>query len=116
MTEMNESLAEMKDESLRAEMKAGLESLRTEMKAGDESLRGEMKAGEGMWRDEMKAGNGSLREDIGVFRGDMQAGLKELNTRIGTVEQRLAKVEGVIEGLFWSRRTEPPDQPREGAA
>lgn len=72
----------------------GIDGLRAEMKAGDETLRGE----------------------IGGLRADMQAGFKELNTRVGTVEQRLAKVEGVIEGLFLSGRSEPPDQPREGAA
>ena len=90
---------------LRAEMKAGLDGLRAEMKAGDEAL-----------RVEMKAGDEALRGEIGGLRADMQTGFKELNARVGTVEQRLAKVEGVIEGLFLSGRAEPPPQPREGAA
>ena len=64
----------------------------------------------------MKAGDEALGAGIGGLRADMQAGFKELNTRVGTVEQRLAKVEGVIEGLFLSGRAEPPDQPREGVA
>ena len=72
-------------------------------------LRGEMKAGHDSVRGEVKAGHDSLR-------GDMQTGFKELNTRVGTVEQQLAKVEGIIEGLFWSARNEPPDRPREGVA
>ena len=46
----------------------------------------------------------------------MKAGFGELNTRVGGVEQRLSKVEGVIEGLFWSNRNEPPDRPGEGVA
>jgi len=90
--------------------------LRAEMKAGDEALSGEMKTGFAESRAEMKAGDEALRAEIGGLRVDMQTGFKELNTRVGTVEQRLAKVEGVIEGLFLSGRAEPPDQSREGAA
>ena len=96
--------------------KKGLDALRAEMKAGDEALRAEMKAGDEALREEMKAGDETLRGAIGGLRADMQAGFKELNARVGTVEQRLAKVEGVIEGLFLSGRAEPPGQPREGAA
>ena len=110
--------AEMKTgfDGLRAELKAGDDALRAEMKAGDEALRAEMKAGDEALRAEMKAGDVALRGEIGGLRADMQTGFKELNTRVGTVEQRLAKVEGVIEGLFLSGRAEPSDQPRAGAA
>lgn len=101
-------------DGLRAEMKAGDEALRAEMKTGLDGLRAEMNAGDEALRAEMKAGDEALRGEIGGLRADMQAGFKELNTRVGTVEQRLAKVEGVIEGWFLSGRAEPPDQPREG--
>ena len=46
----------------------------------------------------------------------MQAGFKELTARVVNVGDRLSKVEGVIEGVFWSARHQPPDNPREGAA
>ena len=86
------------ENSLRKQMTKGLDGLRAEMKADTNTLHGEMKAG------------------LDGLRADMQTGFKELNTRVGTVEQRLAKVEGVIEGLFLSGRAEPADQSREGAA
>lgn len=86
------------ENSLRKQMTKGLDGLRAEMKADTNTLHGEMKAG------------------LDGLRADIQTGFKELNTRVGTVEQRLAKVEGVIEGLFLSGRAEPADQSREGAA
>jgi hypothetical protein len=46
----------------------------------------------------------------------MQAGSKDLGEKVGAVGDRLSKVEGVIEGLFWSSRNQPPDKPREGVA
>ena len=96
--------------------KKGFDGLRAEMNAGTDTLRAEMKTGLDGLRAEMNAGDEALRGEIGGLRADMQTGFKELNTRVGTVEQRLAKVEGVIEGLFLSGRAEPPGQPREGAA
>ena len=101
---------------LRGQMGASEDSLRKQMSKGLDGLRGEMKTGFDELRAEMKAGDDALRAEIGGLRVDMQTGFKELNTRVGTVEQRLAKVEGVIEGLFLSGRAEPPDQSREGAA
>lgn len=103
-------------DGLRAEMNAGTDTLRAEMKTGFDGLRAEMKAGDDALRAEMQAGNQALRGEIGGLRADMETGFKELNTRVGTVEQRLAKVEGVIEGLFLRGRAEPPDHPREGVA
>ena len=51
-----------------------------------------------------------------ALRAEMQAGFKELGERVTGVGDRLSKVEGIIEGLFWSGRNQPPDKPREGAA
>lgn len=101
--------------------------LREEMRTGDSALREEigglrdqMQAGDASLREEMVTGHASLREDmqasLAPLRQDTQVGLKELNTRVGTVEHRLAKVEGIIEGLFWGTRNQPPDSPREGVA
>ena len=57
----------------------------------------------------MQAGHDALREE-------MQSGSKDLGEKVGAVGDRLSKVEGVIEGLFWSSRNQPPDKPREGVA
>ena len=50
------------------------------------------------------------------LRAEMQVGFKELGERVTGVGDRLSKVEGIIEGLFWGGRNQPPDKPREGAA
>ena len=60
-------------------------------------------------RDEMQAGFAGLR-------AEMQAGFKELHVRVGNIGDRVSKVEGIIEGLFWGTRNQPPEKSREGAA
>ncbi len=63
---------------------------------------------------------GSLRSELRDTRGElldeMRAGFKELTARVVNIGDRLSKVEGVIEGMFWSARNQPPDKPRAGAA
>ena len=46
----------------------------------------------------------------------MQAGFKELTARIVNLGDRLSKVEGIIEGLFWGARNQPADKAGEGVA
>ena len=98
-------------------------ALRDEMKAGDGRLRDEMKASEGRLRDEMKASEGRLEGAIVKLRDEMRAvdgrlgdGIKEITERLVNVGDRLSKVEGVMEGMFWSARNQPSEAPREGAA
>ena len=50
------------------------------------------------------------------LRDEMQAGFKELTTRIANLGDRLSKVEGIIQGMFWGARNQAPDKPGEGAA
>lgn len=57
-----------------------------------------------------------LREEIGALRKEMQAGFKELHARISNLADRVSKVEGIIEGLFWGTRNQPPEKSREGVA
>ena len=97
---LREELAVLRGQVSNCEDKTtkGLNGLRAEVNAGTDTLRAEMKTG------------------LDGLRAEMQTGFKELSTRVGAVEQRMAKVEGVIEGLFLSGRAEPPDQTREGAA
>ena len=97
------------DSRLQSEMKDLGNGLRSEMKDLGAGLRSEMKnLGNGL-RDDTKAVEGGLR-------AEMQAGFKELTARVVNIGDRLSKVEGVIEGLFWSSRNQPPDKPREGVA
>ena len=63
---------------------------------------------------------GDVRTEIGnvrtELRHEMQAGFKELTARVVNIGDRLSKVEGIIEGMFWGARNQPPDKPRQGAA
>ena len=113
--------------ALRDEMKAGDGRLRDEMKAGDGRLRDEMKASEGRLegrlegaivelRDEMRAVDGRLRDEMRAVDGRLGDGIKEITERLVNVGDRLSKVEGVMEGMFWSARNQPSEAPREGAA
>ncbi len=117
---------EMKGEmnALRSELKGDMETLGNEqrggMKALASSLRDGMKALEGSLRDEIKALESSLRDEMKALesrlRDEMQAGFKELTARIVNIGDRLSKVEGIIEGMFWGARNQPADKPGEGAA
>ena len=108
------------DGALREEIKASNRSLRDEIKAGDSALQEEIKTGDGALREEIKASNRSLREEIkagdSALRAEMRAGFKEQSVRMVDIGDRLSKIEGIIEGMFWSSRNQPPDKPREGAA
>ena len=68
------------------------------MEGMESGLRGEIKGMEGRLRDEM------------------QAGFKELASRVVSIGDRLSKVEGIIEGMFWGARNQQADKPGEGAA
>ena len=59
---------------------------------------------------------GSVRNVRTELRDEMQAGFKELTARVVNIGDRLSKVEGIIEGMFWGSRNQPPDKPRQGAA
>lgn len=90
-------------------IRADMRALRVELKEGDSSLREELKAFDSSLREELKAGDSSLREE-------MRAGFKETNARLVNLGDRLSKVEGIMEGMFWSGRNQAPDKPREGVA
>ena len=74
-------------------------------------------------REEMKASEGRLKRAIVEFRDELREvdgrlgnGIKEITERLVNVGDRLSKVEGVMEGMFWSARNQPSEAPREGAA
>ena len=109
---------------------ASIRSLRQELReqrsylaAMESAIRGDMKAMRGELRDTNSGLRGEIRalreetraSDAGL-RAEMQSGFKELGDRVTNVGDRLSKVEGIIEGMFWSGRNQPPDKPREGAA
>ena len=94
-------------------------ALRDEMKAGDGRLEGAI----GELRDEMRAGDDRLRDELQASErrlegaiGELRDGIKEITERLVNVGDRLSKVEGVMEGMFWSARNQPSETPREGAA
>ena len=113
------TLASMR--GLRQDMRDLRTGLREEIKAGDSAIRDELKGLEGRLRDEMKAGENAIREEMNAsdnsIREEMKAGFKELTTaRMVDIGDRLSKIEGIIEGMFWGSRNQPPDKPREGVA
>ena len=67
-------------------------------------------------RSEIRGVRNETGDARSELRADMQAGFKELTARVVNIADRLSKVEGIIEGMFWSTRNQPPDKPREGAA
>ncbi len=101
-------------------LRADIAGLRGDMTAGDKAIREEMLAGHNALRDEIQAGYNALRRDMTAgdkaVREEMQAGFKEFGARLSVIGDRLSKLEGVIEGLFWSARNQPPDKSRTGAA
>lgn len=105
---------------LREEIKAGDSAIRDELKGLEGRLRDEMKAGENAIREEMNASDNSIREEMKAgdssIREEMKAGFKELTARMVDIGDRLSKIEGIIEGMFWGSRNQPPDKPREGVA
>ena len=113
---------EMRDmrTKLRDEIRAVDHSLREEIKAGDHSLREAIKAHDHSLREEMKANNQSLLEEMkasdAAIKEEMTAGFKELSARMVDIGDRLSRIEGIIEGMFWGSRNQPPDKPREGVA
>ena len=84
---------------------ASLHSLRQEIR----DVRGDVQRIRGELRDEIKALESRLRAEV-------QSGFKELTARVINLGDRLSKVEGIIEGMFWSGRNQPPENKREGAA
>ena len=71
-------------------------------------------------RNEVHGLRNEVHDDMKGFearlRNEMQAGFKELTTRIANLGDRLSKVEGIIEGMFWGARNQAPDKPGVGAA
>ena len=66
-------------------------------------------------REEMQASEGRLRKELQASRGRLEDGIREITERLVNVGDRLSKVEGVMEGMFWSARNQPPEAPRERA-
>ncbi|MDE0448307.1 MAG: hypothetical protein OXH96_16715 [Spirochaetaceae bacterium] len=104
------------DSGLRGDMKAMESGIRGDMKAMENGIRGDMKAMENGIRGEIRELREETRDSDAGLRAEMHSGFKELGDRVTNVGDRLSKVEGIIEGMFWSGRNQPPDKPREGAA
>ena len=54
---------------------------------------------------------------LGTFFADpVHRDAEPIHARIGNLADRVSKVEGIIEGLFWGTRNQPPEKSREGVA
>ena len=74
-------------------------------------IRADMNKLDGRLSGEVSRLDGRLDE----IRDEMTAGFRLIADRLTNVGDRLSKVEGVIEGMFWSARNQP-DTAKEGAA
>ena len=119
MNELRTGLKGDMDE-LRTELKGDMDELRTELKGDMNDLKGDMNVLGNESRGGLKVLESSLRDEMKAvesrLRDEMQAGFKELTARVVNIGDRLSKVEGVIEGMFWGARNQPVDKPGEGAA
>ena len=118
--EMNKLEGRLRSEMKESEgrLETTIVGLRHEMRESDGrletmvvGLRSEIRESEGRLRSEM-------RESEDQIKGEMKAGFEVIADRLTNVGDRLSKVEGVIEGMFWSARNLPlpTDTTREGAA
>ena len=105
---------------LRGDMKRMESGLRGDMKDMESGLRGDMQGIQSGFRGEMRAMDDRLRDEMKVMesglRDEMKAGFKDLASRVVHIGDRLSRVEGIIEGMFWGARNQPADKPGEGAA
>ena len=90
------------NQSFREEVRTDFQILREEVRTDNQSLRGELRADMQVFRQEVRADLAEVKSDVGGLRKDVQA-----------LTERTSRVEGVIEGLFTTRRA--PDR-REDAA
>ena len=96
-----------------AQIRADFQSHREELRADNQSYREELRADFQSHREEVRA-------DMQIFRQEVRADLAEVNSNVGglrkdvqALTERTSRVEGVIEGLFTTRRA--PDR-RDDAA
>ena len=96
-----------------AQIHADFQSHREEVRADNQSLWEELRADFQSHREEVRA-------DMQIFRQEVRADLAEVNSNVGglrkdvqALTERTSRVEGVIEGLFTTRRA--PDR-RDDAA
>ena len=89
-------------QSHREEVRADSQSLREELRADNQSLREELRADMQIFRQEVRADLAKVKSDVGGLRKDVQS-----------LTERTSRVEGVIDGLFTTRRA--PDR-RDDAA
>jgi hypothetical protein len=120
--EVRDLRTEMKGDmnELRTELKGDMDELGTALKGDMNDLKGDMNVLGNESRGGLKVLESSLRDEMksveSRLRDEMQAGFKELTARVVNIGDRLSKVEGVIEGMFWGARNQPADKPGEGAA
>ena len=95
--------------SVRSEIGSQIDSVRSE-------IRNEIRNEIGSVHREIADVRSELRDTRSELRDEMQTGFKELTSRMINIGDRLSKVEGIIEGMFWGARNQPPEKPREGAA
>jgi chromosome segregation ATPase len=83
-------------EALRVATKSDIESLRATTKSDIEALRGELRSNVEALRKEFRSDVEYLRKEFKEDIGRLDKGIDGLDGRIGSLEQRVAKLEGSI--------------------
>ena len=98
---------------LRNELDKKFSELRNELKNDNANLRQELKADIGSLRQELKADNVILRQELKGDNASLRQDLNDLDDKVDAINQRLARLEGVIlsrEGLVDAIvETNPPE-------
>ena len=86
--------------SLRAEFNAGQSNLRAEFKESQSNLRAEFKESQSSLRAEFKEGQSSLRAEFNASLSSLQAQIAELRDGQAELHRRVARIEGLLEGML----------------
>lgn len=86
-------------DQLRTDVQKEIGVLRAEMQAAVQALRDEMQADMQALRDEMQAGMQALRTELKADMQQVRAEIRAVETRVASVEQGQARLEGLVDGL-----------------
>ena len=86
-------------DQLRADVQKEIGGLRAEMQAAVQALRDEMQADMQALRDEIQAGMQALRTELKADMQQVRAEIRAVETRVASVEQGQARLEGLVDGL-----------------
>lgn len=86
-------------DAARAEMRSDMQQFRAEMRSDMEQFRAEMRSEMEQFRAEMRSDVDQLRTEMRSDSAQLRAEVRALETRVASVEQGQARLEGLVDGL-----------------